>query len=204
MSEVSIVTATEEHLDDIVALHMESFPPDRNIVTAMGPAAVRRTYRWFMRHPGAVLFVALDEGRLVGLNAIAARAYARRLSVWVLPWAIAGTLRHPGLLFSKVLHRRAARLFPRSRPPLPPGARGAYIAVAFDARNRGIGGALKRAQIDWARDQGAERLIAGVHRDNLASRRIQERAGYVEVPELRRGDMLTYVLPVTGTSRPEA
>ena len=68
--------------------------------------------------------------------------------------------------------------------------------MAPEARGRGVGGRLKDASIDWCRARSIERMITGVHESNEPSRRMNERAGFAEVPELKRGDMLIYVLPI--------
>lgn len=45
-------------------------------------------------------------------------------------------------------------------------------------RGRGIAGALKRAQIGWAKEQGYERLVTGNEERNEPIRRLNERHGY--------------------------
>ena len=49
-------------------------------------------------------------------------------------------------------------------------------------RGRGIAGALKRAQIAWAKEQGYERLVTGNEVRNEPIRRLNERHGYVVEP----------------------
>ena len=49
-------------------------------------------------------------------------------------------------------------------------------------RGRGIAGALKRAQIVWANDQGYERLATQNELRNEPIRRLNERLGYQEAP----------------------
>ncbi len=49
-------------------------------------------------------------------------------------------------------------------------------------RSRGIAGALKRAQIGWAKEQGYERLATQNELRNEPIRRLNERLGYQEAP----------------------
>lgn len=49
-------------------------------------------------------------------------------------------------------------------------------------RGRGIAGALKRAQIGWAKDNGFRRLVTANEERNIPIRRLNERHGYVTEP----------------------
>lgn len=49
-------------------------------------------------------------------------------------------------------------------------------------RGRGIAGALKRAQIRWAKDQGYERMVTGNEMRNEPIRRLNRSLGYREAP----------------------
>jgi GNAT superfamily N-acetyltransferase len=49
-------------------------------------------------------------------------------------------------------------------------------------RGRGIAGALKRAQIGWAKEQGYERLATHNELRNEPIRRLNEHLGYKEAP----------------------
>jgi GNAT superfamily N-acetyltransferase len=49
-------------------------------------------------------------------------------------------------------------------------------------RGRGIAGALKRAQIRWAKDQGYERMVTGNEMRNEPIRRLNRSLGYQEAP----------------------
>lgn len=53
------------------------------------------------------------------------------------------------------------------------------------AQRRGVGVALLAALIDEARRQGVHALVAGLDAENVGSRRLHERAGFVEVARFR-------------------
>ena len=66
-----------------------------------------------------------------------------------------------------------------------PGSTRAYhdlTGVKRAWRGRGIAGALKRAQIAWAKEQGYERLVTRNEVRNEPIRRLNERHGYVVEP----------------------
>ena len=70
------------------------------------------------------------------------------------------------------------------RPRDPEGARTARLkvdlglAVAPDWRGRGVGSALMRAAEDWARAQGAERMVLDLDANNTGAQRLYKRLGY--------------------------
>lgn len=57
-------------------------------------------------------------------------------------------------------------------------------AVARDWRGRGLAGALKRATIAWAIDDGIDALESGNDTDNLPMRAVNARLGYQPAPDL--------------------
>jgi RimJ/RimL family protein N-acetyltransferase len=60
------------------------------------------------------------------------------------------------------------------------------ICVADDWREVGVGSALVRAAIDWARDRGLVKLALGVFPDNERAIAVYERAGFVREGVRRR------------------
>jgi RimJ/RimL family protein N-acetyltransferase len=64
----------------------------------------------------------------------------------------------------------------------PTSAHHDLTAVKRDWRRRGIAGALKRAQITWAKEHGYERLVTAPEVRNEPSRRMNERLGYRPAP----------------------
>lgn len=68
-----------------------------------------------------------------------------------------------------------------------------FMAVRRDARGRGIAGAIKRAQIAWARAHGVERLRTATETRLASMRSLNERLGYRPVYEeiVLRGDVVS-------------
>ena len=60
----------------------------------------------------------------------------------------------------------------------PGVGRHAFTAVKRDWRGKGVAGALKRAQIAWAKQAGFEQLVTRNEERNAPMRRVNERLGY--------------------------
>jgi ribosomal protein S18 acetylase RimI-like enzyme len=60
------------------------------------------------------------------------------------------------------------------------------LAVAPQARGRGVGGALMQACIDRARASGRKQLVLSTEQSMTAARRLYERLGFQRVPERDR------------------
>jgi aminoglycoside 6'-N-acetyltransferase len=92
------------------------------------------------------------------------------------------------------------------RPKGPEGARRPRVmadlglAVAPDWRARGVGTALMLAAEDWARAQGAERMILDLDANNTGALRLYERLGY----EVHGHQMDKPLDPEPGAAVPEA
>jgi GNAT superfamily N-acetyltransferase len=63
----------------------------------------------------------------------------------------------------------------------------AFTAVKRDWRGKGVAGALKRAEIAWAKEHGFEQLVTQNEERNEPMLRLNERLGY------RRGDARLFV-----------
>ncbi|HEX9380830.1 MAG TPA: GNAT family N-acetyltransferase [Gaiellaceae bacterium] len=128
--------------------------PEGWLVTTNGwrdPADERRYLRAIRRYPNAAVFVAEDEGRIVG-----------RLSI-------------------------ARDQHPASRHVADLG-----LMVAASHRRRGIGTALLRAALEWARIAGVRKLELHVFPYNAAAIALYEQFGFVQEgyrrAHYRRGD----------------
>jgi len=84
--------------------------------------------------------------------------------------------------------------------------------VAPGARGRGIGTTAVRLLTRWALDEGLTRLVLLIDAENVGSRTVAERSGYVfegvehdaELRPGRRGDLTTYAFSSAASGAPQA
>lgn len=124
------------------AIHHATIDPDRWRMQTLEEGARSRRY-WHQRAPRSEGFVAVADGRVVGMIEL--------------------RLKRPG--------DPDGAQTPRVKADLG-------IAVAPDWRGRGVGTALMLAAEDWARANGAERMILDLNAANAGALRLYERLGY--------------------------
>lgn len=169
-----------EHVADAAALLLEAF--EAKLAPLAGRGAVGQRVVAASLNPARFL-TAMADGRLVGLCGVRWRGSRRGLST-----PIRALAREFGWL--RALPRWAAlsmghRAVPRRTLYVD------HLAVAADARGRGIGTALLTAAVALARQQGFGQLRLDVVDTNPRARALYERLGFVALrtqrtPFLRR------------------
>jgi GNAT superfamily N-acetyltransferase len=100
-----------------------------------------------------------------------------------LPWELQGSERGAELTFVALAEEQVVGYAKLSFTQARPGSAGhRFTAVARSWRGRGVAGALKRAQIVWAKAAGYEQLTAQNEERNTPIRILNERLGYKPVP----------------------
>jgi GNAT superfamily N-acetyltransferase len=169
--------------DAVARLILEPTPSLRNLLGSVAIAhrvarASFRSPRTLHSHRQAV--VASEDARIVGVVIAAPGVEWRRRRVWTgVVMLRAGLVRARALLRSGVV-------LDRLTPPVP--ADSVYVAslaVAAEARGRGVGSALMAAVEAEARRRGAARLALDVHRANVGGRAFYGRLGFVETRPTR-------------------
>ncbi len=162
--------AREADLDGIAAVHVAAFTG--LLKASLGSSFLRVDYSRLFGVEGAILWVAEQEGRIVGFVAgyinNSPAAYAMARWSWKIRFAIArAILRRPWLI-----PRFAAAYLRRRRPQATPASPGrgwcmlSPIAVVPECGGRGIGKQLLRAFADQARALGAPGIYLEAARDN--------------------------------------
>lgn len=198
---IRVDRAVASDLEVLVSLHMRSLPPSESLASAFGAAYVRSAYRWLMAETDAVVLVARRGAGIVGYTSLANGPYTSKMLRHGLFEAMFGLLRRPAVLAHPDLR---ARLMSRLRrpPPSPPAAHVVFTVVAEEARGLGVATALKEASIDACRAAGWPGIVTAVHDGNDASIRMNLRAGFRELPELRTGNVRMFYLPLQDEPRP--
>jgi GNAT superfamily N-acetyltransferase len=182
---VRIRPASLADLPALTALHVACFTEQEHVALALGRPFLDAVYRWFVTCPETRVLLAWHGKHLIGFTALSRRPYSLPM-LRACTWAgLAGLLRRPRLLFRRDwLARLRTLLLRREQPGQARVAQIAFTGLAPEARGQGIGRALKEASIQVCRMWGVDAVITGVHWENLPARRLNERLGFVEVPEL--------------------
>ena len=185
-----------EHLETVVDLHMRHFTGSEHLGVLLGTGFVRDTYRWFLTSPTAFVLLAKEGPRVIGFTSASDEPYDRALMKACRKSLLDGLLRRPWLMVhTEFLGRIVQSLRFASRKQLAPGtAQIAFTVVELDCRGRGVGARLKQESIRLCMDRGATGVITGIRRENSASRRMNESAGFEVVPRMSTGRMLYYRL----------
>lgn len=179
-------------------LHASALP--HGFFVSLGPRFLRAYHRSFVDSPYGVALVALVDGDPAGFvvgTADDGRHYhhvVRRQWWLLLPAALAGLARHPGLAwrFARTRLRRYARGFVRLRRGSPPpstastsapaaaGPQGVltHIAVSTDRRGEGVGLALMSGFKDAVRAGGGRRLRVVTQAGDAGAARFYVRTGW--------------------------
>lgn len=192
---VRIGPARLDDLEALVALHLDSFSEKEHYALQLGRAFIQDAYRWFLTSTETRVLVARREDRILGFTAFCNGFYNIPMLLACKRTVTLGLLRRPWLILHPEWILRLARpLWSRIkrlgtailRGRLP--RRGKVAQIAFtalrpEAQGLGLGSALKRASIEVCRGWGVDQVVTGVRRGNDRALRLNERAGFVEVPE---------------------
>lgn len=189
-ADLRIAAVTDAQLPDVVALHTRAFPDAA--LTALGPEALRRYYRWLLDGPHDAALVGAWRGGLVGF--CAAGVFRGAMSGFLRAnrgYLAARIALHPRLVLDpRIRDRIAAGLkitlrFSRRvrRAPAGPPAAPAFgvLAIATDPalRGAGVGRALMQEAEGRARRAGHRRMTLTVHPDNARAVRFYEQLGWI-------------------------
>jgi ribosomal protein S18 acetylase RimI-like enzyme len=182
---VIISPANVMDLDSLVALHLTCFSEEEHFALKLGKPFLRDAYRWFITAPENLVLIARLDDKVVGLTTLSSRPYNIPM-IKACKWTVLqGLLRRPWLAIRPDwLVRLTSPLFSMWRKSSRKAAQIAFTGIAPDFQGQGIGQALKRASIQACREWGSESVSTGVRRGNTRAKALNERYGFVEVPEL--------------------
>lgn len=184
---VTLERARAAEAETLAALHRACLPCPHNVLSCLGDGVVRCAYRWLVTSSDAVVVLARIDGTIVGATSLSRGSYTGHLARTCRGPLALGLLAHPGALIHPEVRERLAGAWRGRLASTGPTVGGdavwaqvAFTFVAKDARGRGIASRLKRAGVEVARGWNVHGVVTGVRRDNAASRRMNERAGFVE------------------------
>ena len=189
-SEVEIRRAKLSDLNALVSLHYACFEPDEHLAMRFGKPFIRASYKWFITSKETFTILAEVDNKVVGLTTVCDSPYNGPMLRNCLREAIMGLLTHPWLIFHPEIFNRIINLFIKKQDvgelteDRPDVAHLAFIAAHPDCRGRGIGSSLLNESMRITLRRGKHFHRAGVYKENIASQRMFEKCGHVEVPKL--------------------
>lgn len=183
---IRIEKATRADLDALVALHLACLPANEHFAVALGFDFLQAAFQWLLSSSGTFVLVAKCDDRIIGLTALSDKPYGTpmlRACKWTV---LRGLAFRPWLLFRMRIASRlrnivgdsSARFFAKGVGQI------AWTVMHPDYQRRGIGLMLKKESICRCRNLGMIAVVTYLKRENLRSRALNERVGFVVVPEL--------------------
>jgi ribosomal protein S18 acetylase RimI-like enzyme len=196
MKDIQISFASHDDVDALVALHLRCFSKESSLALYLGESFIRAAFTWFVTDPQTYVLVARHGNEIVGYTALAEKPFNMPMLLAGKKEAIKTLLRKPWLALQPELLVHVIRkvlLFRKNQSPKKT-AHIAFTAVEPRLQGLGIGKALKKEAIQKCRERGITRIITGVRKNNLRGRALNRSAGFIEVPELSKGDLSYFVL----------
>jgi glycosyltransferase involved in cell wall biosynthesis/ribosomal protein S18 acetylase RimI-like enzyme len=170
--------ARAEDATSLARLHRESLPG--SFLPTLGDRFLRRMYRALADDRGAVALVAEQDGDVLGFatGVVSGRGFSwrfyRRHAIPALPTLL------PRLVHTDVSRRvlESARHAARPDRPTLPDPELVSIAVAAEARGRGIGRSLAGEVVSGLEDLGASEVKVVVGADNAPGNDLYARMGF--------------------------
>jgi len=202
---LSIVTAEEKHLEEMVQCHVRAFPGE--FMTLLGARFIKNFYKFYVSSKGGIVFVALEPlDKVVGLVAGGMPELRKQFSYSRAPLnvidivfiAIANNyvrgrfLHHVRIIVKKVFTklRHRANVLIRDEPPKdPPGTWSSLLSIctAPDFRGKGIGKALMEAFHKESAIRGYKTMRLSVKADNDVAIALYNKCGWEEILKLPTG-----------------
>jgi len=181
---VQVTSTAPFDVNALIDLHQTYFSQPKHRPFQLRRSFLSAAFRWFVSSPDAFALVARQGDRIVGFTTLSSRTYNLPMLRACRRELIKGYLRHPITSFNNVIFGRLGRiLFTRWWNKHPEKvAQIAITGVDPDFQGQGIGKALKEASIRVCQERGMVAVATGVPRQNHQARRLNERAGFVEVP----------------------
>ncbi|NWJ42560.1 MAG: GNAT family N-acetyltransferase [Geothrix sp.] len=185
LKDILVTSATPFDINALVDLHGVCFSKHEHIPVRLGRPFLMAVYRWFVSSPDTSVLVARQGGRLVGFTTLSDHPYNLPMLWACRREMFRSYLRHPSALFDLELFQRLGGILAnRLGGSAEKVAQIAFTGVDPAFQGQGIGKALKAASISVCRERGMVAISTGVRRQNQRARRLNEQAGFVEVPSL--------------------
>jgi ribosomal protein S18 acetylase RimI-like enzyme len=190
--------AIPEDIDRLTELHCASFSGQDHVPIILGPHYVKATYRWLVSSKMTYVLVAEKEGIIRGLIAVSDGPFMKPMFKACLSAFVFSILTQPRLIFMRKLWNRLLRRpisLAEGRCLLnsPCIAQMTIGAVDVAFRGQGIFDELVKATCIYSRARGSRAIRAGVYKNNLGSRRVFDKCGWIETKVLETLETVEYL-----------
>lgn len=191
----TIEFASQGMLENLLDLHMLCFAPKDQMMRRFGRGFLRAVYQWLLSEPRDRVIVASHCERPIGVTVISKLGYMKRMIVSCKWSFLKAILVNPRLLYDRELWAYASSCFAKKTDlsDLEGLCQIVFTHVHPHFRGAGVSSALKLRSIEVAEELGYAGLYTRVRRLNSASRKMNERAGFVECPILSDERFVGYV-----------
>ena len=188
---VEIEPVTISDVPDIVALHVQTFGPERHLGVLFGQDYLHRMYAAAVFDPRFVVVKACSDGKMIGFSSARLEGY-HAMGVAAIDWKAATTfaLNVRRILRPSVLRRLIGRQWSERRLcrlRRKPYAQAYITCVAQEHRGSGVGSLLRRKMYEECRRQKADYIYTGILMDNGPMLAISRRDGFREIVRDRIG-----------------
>ena len=194
--EITIRNFNSTHLSGVVELHKLCFTKENNLSMRLGDRFIRKTYDFFYLDDISFGFVAMADDKIVGVITGRLDYYVDALNKYRKMDLVIGAITHPKVLFNAETLKAGLNIFSslisgKTRHSLQPldqapshveggTATLASIAVHPDFTKNKVSDQLIDASVKYVSQKKKQILRCGISRDNMASRFIFTKKGFVE------------------------
>ena len=198
MEKIEIRPANIDDLEVITELHCSSFKPEDHIPMLFGKNYIKANYEWHIKSDMAYVLVAEIDSNIIGLVGMCDKSFFHPMFKACRNQMVIELIKKPGIILKKELWKRLLRRSELSEygkliSEYPGMAQMTIGAVDANHRGLNIFPKLVNSTEKFSRERGSRAIRAGVYRKNSSSRRVFNKLGWIEMPELETSDTVFYV-----------
>jgi ribosomal protein S18 acetylase RimI-like enzyme len=174
-------------VESLLELYLACYNSQQHLALCLGKSFMRDVFKWFITSDRTFTLVADQDGNFIGFLTVCNGQYHKLMFTNNKMSAIKALLVRPWVIFSPRILKRLARNFFRSDAldVILTGkdiAHCSFIGVHPSWRSEGVASTMSREMIKECHKRKWNKIIAGVYKKNMVSRRLQLKLGFKEYP----------------------